>query len=445
MPKLNEWFQQHGIEAVECIVPDMTGNARGKLVPVEKFVNDESRLPESILVQCIDGGWTEEHNELLGNSTDRDMFLKPDPSTCRPVPWSKTPSAQIIHDAFDQDGQPHPLAPRSVLKRVLKLYEDKGWQPVIAPEAEFYFVKQNTDPSAEIEPATGRTGREGFARQPYSVDAITEFKAVIDDMYDYCNKLQLDVDTIIHETGRAQFEVNFLHGDPLKLADQIFMFKRTVREVAFKHGLYATFMAKPMQKEPGSAMHIHQSFIDTATGRNLFVDPNDKPNQRFYHYIGGLQKFTPSCISLYAPNVNSYRRFTPDVSAPVNMMWGFDNRTTGIRVPASSAKNTRVENRFPGMDSNPYLAIAASLACGYLGMEMGIEPSEPYAEDAAEMGIDVARSLEEAIRLLRNCPEVASLLGERFVTAYSAVKAEEHETFNKVVSSWEREHLLLNV
>lgn len=264
-------------------------------------------------------------------------------------------------------------------------------------------------------------------------------------MYNYCDQLQLDVDTLIHESGRAQFEINFLHGDPLSLADQVFLFKRTVREVAFKHGLYATFMAKPMESEPGSAMHIHQSFVDTATGRNLFVDENDKPNQRFYHYIGGLQKFTPACISLYAPNVNSYRRFTRDVAAPVNMMWGFDNRTTGIRVPDSSPKNTRVENRFPGMDTNPYLSIAASLACGYLGMVMEIEPTAPYEDDAYELGIDVARSLEEAIRLLRDCPEISDILGDRFISAYSAVKAEEYEAFNKVISSWEREYLLLNV
>lgn len=445
MPNLSEWFQQHGVEDVECIVPDMTGNARGKLIPVAKFVKEESRLPESILVQCIDGGWTNEHEELLGNSLDGDMFLKPDESTCRLVPWSKTPSAQMIHDVFTKDGTPHPLAPRNVLKRVLKLYEDKGWKPIIAPEAEFYFVKQNTDPGDKIEPATGRTGHEGYARQPYSIDAINEFEPVIDEMYNYCDQLQLDVDTLIHESGRAQFEINFLHGDPLSLADQVFLFKRTVREVAFKHGLYATFMAKPMESEPGSAMHIHQSFVDTATGRNLFVDENDKPNQRFYHYIGGLQKFTPACISLYAPNVNSYRRFTRDVAAPVNMMWGFDNRTTGIRVPDSSPKNTRVENRFPGMDTNPYLSIAASLACGYLGMVMEIEPTAPYEDDAYELGIDVARSLEEAIRLLRDCPEISDILGDRFISAYSAVKAEEYEAFNKVISSWEREYLLLNV
>ncbi|MBB6521941.1 glutamine synthetase family protein [Pseudoteredinibacter isoporae] len=445
MPELNEWFTQHKVEDVECLIPDMTGNARGKLIPVKKFFQEESRLPESIMVQCIDGGFTEEHDDLLGSGIDGDMFLKPDLDTVRLVPWSNTPSAQIIHDCYTKEGEPHPLAPRNVLKRVLKLYEDNGWQPILAPEAEFYFVKQNNDPGDKIEPATGRTGHDGFARQPYSIDALNEFEHIIDEMYDYCDVLNLDVDTLIHESGAAQFEINFLHGDPLNLADQVFMFKRAVREVAIKHGLYATFMAKPMENEPGSAMHIHQSFVDKETGRNIFIDDNDQPNERFRHYIGGLRKFTPSCISMYAPNVNSYRRFTKDISAPVNMLWGFDNRTTGIRVPDSSPKNTRVENRFPGMDANPYLSIAASLACGYLGIKNKIDPGEPYADDAYEEGIDVARSLQTAISLLRDCPEVAEVMGPEFIKAYCAVKEEEYEAFNKVISSWEREYLLLNV
>lgn len=445
MTELNEWFSKNKVENVECLIPDMTGNARGKLIPVGKFVKEEARLPESILVQCVDGGFSDEHNEILGSGIDGDMLLKPDLDTARLLPWTKTSSAQIIHDCYTNDDELHPLAPRSVLKRVLKLYDDKGWQPVIAPEAEFYFVKQNNDPGDKIEAATGRTGHSAFGRQPYSMEALTEFEPVIDDMYNYCEQLELDVDTLIHESGAAQFEINFLHGDPLSLADQIFTFKRTVREVAIKHGMYATFMAKPMEDEPGSAMHIHQSFTDQTTGRNIFLGSDDKPNERFYHYIGGLRKFTPACISMYAPNVNSYRRFTKDIAAPVNMLWGFDNRTTGIRVPLSSPQNTRVENRFPGMDTNPYIAIAASLACGYLGMSLEIDPGEPFTTDAYEEGIDVARSLEEAIRILRDCPEIADVMGEKFIAAYCAVKEEESEAFNKVISSWEREHLLLNV
>ena len=253
---------------------------------------------------------------------------------------------------------------------------------------------------------------------------------------------------MIHESGAAQMEINFLHGDALSLADQVFIFKRALRETALKHGMYATFMAKPMQHEPGSSMHIHQSLIDIKTGKNIFAGEQEGEfSETFYHYIGGLQKYTPNAISFYAPNVNSYRRFAPEIAAPVNFEWGVDNRTAGLRVPEAPLPATRLENRFPGADCNPYLAIAASLACGYLGMKAGVKPSEPATGITAEEGdpVEVARSLEEALRLLEDCPELQDILGKRFTEAYVGVKRAEFETFNQVISSWEREFLLLTV
>nr|WP_315982923.1 hypothetical protein [Aliamphritea spongicola] len=264
-----------------------------------------------------------------------------------------------------------------MLRRVLKLYEDKGLRPVIAPEVEFYLIEKNLDPDYEIRPATGRSGRQETARQSYSIDAVNEFNPIIDTLYNYCDAQGLDVDTLIHESGAAQMEINFLHGDALKLADQVFVFKRTLRETALKHNIYATFMAKPMEAEPGSSMHIHQSLIDVKTGKNVFANEDGSYSDMFYHYMGGLQTFTPNAISFYAPNVNSYRRFAPDIAAPVNMKWGVDNRTTGLRAPEAVPAATRIENRFPGADCNPYLAIAASLACGYLGLINKIDPTKP--------------------------------------------------------------------
>jgi glutamine synthetase len=264
-------------------------------------------------------------------------------------------------------------------------------------------------------------------------------------MYDFCEAQQLDVDTLIHESGLAQMEINFLHGDALDLADQVFVFKRTMRETALRHGIYATFMAKPMEHEPGSALHIHQSVVDIATEQNIFSNEDGSEHERFRHYIGGLQKYTPGAIAFYAPSVNSYRRFAPDISAPINLNWGYENRTTGIRVPDSSPQARRVENRFPGVDANPYLALAASLACGYLGMKEKIQPTEPHGGDAFLEPIAVARSLEAALKLLESSERLQQTMGHRFSRAYCAVKREEFEAFNKVISSWEREYLLLNV
>jgi glutamine synthetase len=441
---LQEWLKQHKISEVECLVPDLTGNARGKFVPAHQFVSNEAqRLPESILVQTVTGEYTDDHWDFV-EPTDTDMILKPDESTLRVVPWAREPTAQIIHDCYNQRGELHPLASRSVLRRVLARYAELELTPVVAPEVEFYLVARNEDADNELEPPVGRSGRRESARQSYSIDAVAEFEDFVEDMYEYAEAQQLAVDTLIHENGAAQMEINFRHGDPMSLADQVFVFKRTVRETAHKHHMYATFMAKPMADEPGSALHIHQSLLDK-DGRNIFVNDNGDVSKRLLSYIAGLQRYTPELISLYAPNVNSYRRLAPDFAAPINLNWGMDNRTTAFRVPHGPPEAMRVENRFPGADANPYLALAASLASGLLGMEEGLSPTKPHLGTANENSVEVARTLEEGLRNLRSSPAVVSLFGDLFLRAYTAVKLDEFEEFNRVISSWEREHLLLQV
>ena len=447
MEAIKRFLTDNAITEVESTLPDMTGNARGKFYPTKKFLDEKGgRIPETLLVQTVTGDWADNHYDIVDPS-DRDMVLTPDANTLRFVPWANEPTAQVINDCYTVEGELHPLASRSVLKKVLALYEKEGLKPVIAPEVEFYLIQKNNDPDSELKPAIGRSGRRETARQSYSIDAVNEFDPVIDTLYQYCEAQGLDVDTLIHETGAAQMEINFLHGNPLDLADQVFVFKRTLRETAMQHGIYATFMAKPMQNEPGSSMHIHQSLIDVKTGENIFASETEPFSERFYHYLGGLQKFTPHAISFFAPNVNSYRRFAPEISAPINMKWGIDNRTTGLRAPAAPKAATRIENRFPGADSNPYLAIAASLACGYLGLKGELKPTKPTSDAAAEEGdtVELARSLEEGLRLLEECPELTDIMGAQFVEAYIGVKRAEFETFHKVISSWEREFLLLNV
>ena len=445
MDIIDDWLQQHKISEVEALVPDLTGNARGKFIPAAQFLEQGyPRLPESILVQTVTGEYSDDHWEFV-EPTDADMILKPDPSTLRLVPWAREPTAQIVHDCFTGDDKPHPLSTRNVLKRVLDLYEAEGLRPVVAPEVEFYLVAKNIDPNQELCPPIGRSGRAETSRQSYSIDAVAEFEDFVEDMYAYAEAQGLDVDALIHENGAAQMEVNFRHGNALSLADQVFCFKRTVRETAHKHGIYATFMARPMQNEAGSAMHIHQSLVSVDDGSNVFVDDKGEHTTRFFSYIAGLQRFTPDLISLYAPNVNSYRRLAPNISAPINLNWGYDNRTTAFRVPDSTAAATRVENRFPGADANPYLAIAASLASGYLGMKLGLSASEPHLGTANEESVEVARTLEEGLRNLQSTPELVEIFGELFLRAYTAVKLNEFEEFNRVISSWEREHLLLNV
>ena len=439
-----EYLSERRLDEVECIISDLPGIARGKAVPAKKFARqDKFHLPDSIFYQTITGDW----GEAAGDEgfIERDMILKPDWSTTTAAPWTADWTLQVIHDAYDRDGEPIPYAPRNVLKRVVDLYHKEGWEPVVAPEMEFFLVARNIDPAKEIQPMMGRSGRPAAARQAYSMTAVDEFGPVIDDIYDFAEAQGFEIDGITQEGGAGQLEINLLHGDPVTLADQVFYFKRMIREAALRHDCFATFMAKPIANEPGSAMHIHHSLLDTETGENLFAGPQGGDTDAFFYFLGGLQKYLPASIAVMAPYVNSYRRYVRDHAAPINLAWGRDNRTTGIRIPIASPKNRRIENRIAGMDCNPYLGIAASLACGYLGLKNEIWPSKQFKGDAYEGEGDVPQVLGDALDLFDEAKELHEVLGPEFARVYSIVKRTEYEEFLQVISPWEREHLLLNV
>jgi glutamine synthetase len=445
--ELKEWLKERRITEVELLVPDMAGIARGKILPTSKFLsgleNDTLRLPESVFGQMVTGADAE--TDCLTYQAP-DMILVPDADTICVVPWYREPTAQVICDCTDRNGEPIQLAPRQVLKEILKKFKERNWKPVIAPELEFYLAQKNIDPDYPLLPPAGKSGRPQTGRQAYAIDAVNEFDPMFEDVYDYCDAQEIGIDSLIHEEGVAQCEINFYHGDPLQLADQTFLFKRTVRQAALRHDIYATFMAKPYEQEPGSAMHIHQSVVDLRTGKNLFANKNGKDTRLFLAYIAGLQKYLPASMPLIAPYVNSYRRLVRYLSAPVNTHWGHENRTVGLRVPESEQKNRRIENRVPGADANPYLAIAATLACGYMGMVQNLMPTKPMEGNAYEsMKYQLPRHLLDAIQRFRASADIRELLGTPFVDLYSDVKASEHDAYQQVISPWERQHLLLNV
>ncbi|MGB1270940.1 MAG: glutamine synthetase family protein [Endozoicomonas sp.] len=448
MKKVTSWLKDNKITEVEAVIADFTGIARGKIMPSSKFIAEKGiRLPESILIQGVTGDYVaDEIFDDLVSPAEIDMILKPDENAIHMVPWALEPTALVIHDCYDKQGDLVSTAPRTVLKKVLKLYEDKGWTPVVAPELEFYLTKRTANPDHPLQPPIGRSGRPESGRQSYSIDAANEYDPLFEDVYDWCEAQGLDVDTLIHEEGAAQMEINFRHGDALSLADQVFVFKRTVREAALKHDIGATFMAKPISNEPGSSMHLHQSFLDK-NGQNLFSNPDGTTSKKLYHYIGGLQRYVSEAMALFAPNVNSYRRFLSNTSAPVNLAWGLDNRTVSLRVPDSSASDRRVENRLAGADANPYLAFAGSLLCGYLGMVNNIEPSQPVIGNAAEEGSDrrLPLNLEEALELMESSEVLKEILEPLFVKSYVEVKRAEYQNFKGVISSWEREYLQMTV
>ena len=438
-----DYLEANRLDEVECVIADLPGIARGKAVPASKWEKQAHfHLPNSIFFQTITGDW----GEAAGPDgfLEPDMILKPDLSTATAAPWAVDGTLQVIHDAFDQKGRPVAFSPRNVLRRVISLYEAEGWTPIVAPEMEFYLVARNIDPAKSIEPMMGRTGRPAAGRQAYSMSAVDDYGQVIDDIYEYAEIQGFEIDGIAQEGGAGQLEINLRHGNPLKLADEVFYFKRLIREAALKHDCFATFMAKPIAGEPGSAMHIHHSVIDSK-GRNIFTGPGGGETDAFFHFIGGLQEHMPSAIALIAPYVNSYRRYVEGEAAPVNLEWGRDNRTTGIRIPISDPSARRIENRLPGMDCNPYLCIAASLACGYLGLKNEIRPDKRWRGEASDSEAEIAGSLAEALELFDAATELHEVLGPDFARVYSIVKHTEHTEFLQVISPWEREHLLLNV
>ncbi len=437
------WLDEHRITEIECLTPDMSGQARGKIVPRHRYDPTAGlRLPEAVLTMTVTGDYPEKDFTAV---SDPDMRLVPDAASVRPVPWAKEPTAQIIHDCLRFDGTPVGLSPRNVLRRVLKLYEDRGWKAVVAPEMEFYLVQIEPDEDIPLKPPMGRTQRTEAGMQSFSIDSVSEYGEIFDVLYDWCEAEGIALDTLIHEMGTAQMEINLDHGDPLALADQVFLFKRTVREVAIRHQMYATFMAKPMQGQPGSAMHLHQSVVDLASGANVFSRPDGEPSPEFFHFIGGLQTYLPAATAFFAPYVNSYRRLSRYTSAPINLGWGYDNRTCGLRVPRSGPEARRVENRLAGVDTNPYLVTAATLACGYLGMTQRLQPSEPLTGSAYEQPRQLPRHLDDAVELLRRCEPLAELFGSHFIETYAAIKEAEYREYFDVVSPWERRFLLLNV
>ena len=443
MTEKKRWLEAEQIEFVECLVPDFNGIGKGKTIPSRDLLTGAIRLPEAVFGQDIVGQWCTDFD--LFQIADIDMVLIPDESTLVRQPWSKTKTAQCLCDCKNLDGSDLDIAPRSILKKVISLFSDIGLQPVVAQEAEFYLVEKNPDPTVPLLPARGVSGRQQRIPRSFQLEALSEYSPFLECLYRFAREQNVATAGVVQEMGRGQLEINFKHGDPLERADEMFNFKRIARQAALENGFYATFLSKPMTREPGSSMHLHQSLLDLKTGQNVFVNEDGSHSEKFKAYLGGLQKYTDGGMAIFAPNVNSYRRFEGAESCPTNVEWGLDNRTTGFRVPLSDRKSTRIENRIPGSDTNPYLAIAVNLACGYLGLREHLSPRDPVAESAWDLPYTIPRTLIEALVRLNECQPLIEILGERFVKIFIDIKTREARAFSEEVTAWEREHLLLTV
>ena len=261
LKELKHWLESNKITEVECIFPDMAGSTKGKILPVGRFtksVEEQSlKLADSVFGQTVSGKWIDESQII--DYVEEDVLMIPDLSTLKKLPWNKEPTAQVICDLYSNSGSPSLIAPRQVLNKIIKLLKESDLKAVVAPELEFYLCEKNLDPNIPLLTPVGKSGRRANGSDVFGIDSVNEFDIFLDDIYDYCEMLDIGVDTLVHESGPSQIEINLNHGDPLTLADQTFMFKRAVRQVALKHGIHATFMAKPHQGQPGRAMHLHQN------------------------------------------------------------------------------------------------------------------------------------------------------------------------------------------
>lgn len=445
--ELDRWLKTENIDDIECMIADNAGIARGKSMPRVKFIEGMQtrglRMPETVFGLTITGDYA--LNDHL-SETERDVILKPDLDTICMTPWQSEPTAAVICDAELEDGSPVKFSPRQVLRRVLDLYEAEGWRPIIAPEFEFYLLERQEDVEAEPMAPIGASGRRDSGSAPFSIDSLDEFSAYFDDVYDACEAQGINVDTLIHEAGPAQFEFNVFHGPALNVADQSFLFKRILRQVAIHHNMFATFMASPYPDSFGSAMHIHQSVESIETGKNIFADTDGENTPLFLSHIAGLQKYLKEAMPLIAPFVNSYRRFAMGLSAPTNTHWSRENRSVGLRVPSGTPESRRIENRVAGSDVNPYYAIAVSLACGYLGMKEGLEPSPEFKGSAYDVtSRALPRHFLDGIKNMRKNSALKDVLGEAFVETYLDAKEMEYDSYSSVLSPWETKYLLLTV
>ena len=424
---------------LDLLVADINGVPRGKTVGKDVIESSElPHFPAGIFFQTITGNYAEAMSKY--NAKDEDMLLAIDWDTYQPTPWKGEDHGQVICQGLDKNMQPIAFDPRNVLKRVIAKYTEQNLFPIVAPEVEFYLVQPGREGDLELCPAVGADQRVESTGEAFSIDALDKYSAFIEDVRQMSDSMGIPLSAVVHEMGPAQIELNIGHGDPLSRADQLFLLKRLVKGCALKHGYSAAFTAKPMLELPGSGLHVHTSLND-ADGVNLFTLVDSKAPIALRNYIGGLQKYLPRAFALVAPNVNSFKRFVPDLSAPINLAWGYDNRTTGFRVPFSDARNGRVENRIAGADANPYLLIAASLACGLLGLNENIDPGDPVENDAYEMDSDLPTDIHDALRTLETDHKLSELFSQAFIDTFVSVKRDELTHFARQITPWEIQYL----
>ncbi len=426
------------IDEFEVLAVDLCGHFFGKRYPIDKldsFAREGLAFPVSMFVLSTLG-------ELLDglyygiDDGDPDAAFRLVPGSLARHDWGSKPRAQILATTCGS-AEPAWFEPRRVLEQVIEAYASKGWRPMVAFELEFYLFDGQRDADGRLRVVRNpKTGRNDTATV-LSAARIADFEQVIDDIIRACRSQRIETGAISSELGPGQYEINFNHhADVLRAADESCLFKRTVVEVAKRHGMLASFIAKPLLDAAGNGLHMHISVVD-GDGHNIFA-AGEQAHPRLMHAIGGLLATMPAAMSLWAPNVNSYRRFRGGIScAPVSQTWGYENRTVAFRVPLARGGAWRVENRVPGADANPYLAMAVTLAAMLHGIEGEIDPGEPTPEAVDGPDPNLPLTLPTALAATRASDGLIAVLGEPFIDFYCRHRAAETAAFENHIGARE--------
>jgi glutamine synthetase len=434
--------REQGIRFIQLQFTDVIGHVKAVTIPIHQLEGSVEH-----------GTWFDGSSiEGFTRIAESDQYLKPDMATFAEIPWQPGTgprgTARVICDVMTPRGEAFVGDPRFVLRRQVERARKLGYVVNTGPELEFFLLRRGDD--GEIAPLP----HDEAGYFDFSTDLAQEVRQ---DMVDALEAFGIKVEAAHHEVAEGQHEIDFEYADALRTADNAVTFKFTLKAIAQQHGLYATFMPKPIHGINGSGMHTHQSLYSIAESRNAFADATNPYglSDVARSYMAGILAHARGMIAVLAPLVNSYKRLVPGYEAPTYLTWGRTNRSALIRVPmvspGKSVEGTRVEVRCPDPSSNTYLAFAAMIAAGLDGVERGLQLGEPVEESLFEMdatriaekGIkELPGTLGDAIDELENDPVICEALGDHVLSHFVAAKRTEWDEYRTQVTDWELERYL---
>jgi len=403
-------------------------------------------IPRNRLERVLEEGVLFDGSSILGYATieESDMRAFPDYSSFEILPWTSDggKAGRFVCSVMTPEGKPFDGDPRYVLKKQLEKLHKMGMEFFVGPEFEF-FLLENRDGKYVPHDSAGY----------FDFGPLDKGELVKKEILLYLNQLNYEPEAAHHEVAPGQHEIDLRYSQALKMADKIITLKTAIKTVAMRHGLYATFMPKPIFGVNGTGMHVHQSIMNPEETVNMFWDEKDSNglSDMAYHYLGGILKHAVEMSAIIASWVNSYKRLVPGYEAPVYISWANKNRSALVRVPAGTNLRKRFEFRAPDSAGNPYLQFAVLLASGLDGINRKIDPPEPIEQDIfhltleerKKLGIDsLPESLGEALHHLRNSQFMREVLGDHVYSNFIYIKQKEWDSFRSWVTDWEINNLL---